>query len=80
MSGSAQRSASLAIRTPLRREDLPGLFERTCELLPIGIVQPHLEPAATERHGPADADRTGADDGGRVRVLSHAGDILARDA
>jgi ABC-type transporter Mla MlaB component len=33
MSGSAQRSASLAIRAPLRREDLPGLFERTCELL-----------------------------------------------
>jgi hypothetical protein len=33
MSGSAQRSANLAIRAPLRREDLPGLFERTCELL-----------------------------------------------
>jgi ABC-type transporter Mla MlaB component len=33
MPGSAQRSANLAIRAPLRREDLPGLFERTCELL-----------------------------------------------
>jgi ABC-type transporter Mla MlaB component len=33
MSGSAQHSANLAIRAPLRREDLPGLFERTCELL-----------------------------------------------
>lgn len=33
MPGQAQRSASLAIRTPLRREDLPGLFARTCALL-----------------------------------------------
>jgi ABC-type transporter Mla MlaB component len=35
MSGSAQRSANLAIRPPLRRGDLPGLFERTCELLAV---------------------------------------------
>jgi ABC-type transporter Mla MlaB component len=33
MPGSAQRSAKLAIGAPLRREDLPRLFERTCELL-----------------------------------------------
>lgn len=33
MGVSAQRSVSIEIRGPLRREDLPGLFERTCELL-----------------------------------------------
>jgi ABC-type transporter Mla MlaB component len=33
MAGSAQRSVSIEIRAPLRREDLPGLFERTCALL-----------------------------------------------
>jgi ABC-type transporter Mla MlaB component len=33
MPGLAKRSANLAIRAPLRREDLPGLFARTCELL-----------------------------------------------
>jgi ABC-type transporter Mla MlaB component len=30
---AAQRSANLAIRAPLEREDLPGLFARTCALL-----------------------------------------------
>jgi ABC-type transporter Mla MlaB component len=33
MADSAQRSVSIAIRAPLRREDLPGLFGRTCVLL-----------------------------------------------
>jgi ABC-type transporter Mla MlaB component len=33
MAASAQRSVSIAIRAPLRREDLPGLFGRTCALL-----------------------------------------------
>jgi ABC-type transporter Mla MlaB component len=33
MPGSVQRSATLAIRAPLEREDLPGLFAHTCELL-----------------------------------------------
>jgi ABC-type transporter Mla MlaB component len=33
MAVPAQRSASIAIRAPLRREDLPGLFGRTCALL-----------------------------------------------
>jgi ABC-type transporter Mla MlaB component len=33
MPGSAQRSATLVIRAPLEREDLPGLFARTCALL-----------------------------------------------
>lgn len=36
MAASAQRSVSIAIRAPLRREDLPGLFERTCALLAAG--------------------------------------------
>jgi hypothetical protein len=33
MAVPAQRSVSIEIRAPLRREDLPGLFERTCVLL-----------------------------------------------
>jgi ABC-type transporter Mla MlaB component len=33
MAASAQRSVSIAIRAPLNREDLPGLFGRTCALL-----------------------------------------------
>ncbi len=33
MGGTAQPSATITIRGPLRREDLPGLFERTCRLL-----------------------------------------------
>jgi ABC-type transporter Mla MlaB component len=33
MRGPAERSATLAIRAPLEREDLPGLFARTCVLL-----------------------------------------------
>jgi ABC-type transporter Mla MlaB component len=33
MAGSAPRSVSIEIRAPLRREDLPGLVERTCALL-----------------------------------------------
>ncbi|HEV7528049.1 MAG TPA: STAS domain-containing protein [Solirubrobacteraceae bacterium] len=33
MAASAQRSVSIEIRGPLRREDLPGLFERTCAAL-----------------------------------------------
>lgn len=32
------RSATLTIRGPLRRADLPGLFERTCALLLAGEV------------------------------------------
>lgn len=36
MAASAQRSVSIAIRAPLRREDLPGLFERACSLLERG--------------------------------------------
>jgi len=35
MPGAAERSATLAIRAPLRREDLPGLFARTCALLQL---------------------------------------------
>jgi ABC-type transporter Mla MlaB component len=30
---SARSSATLVIRGPLERSDLPGLYERTCELL-----------------------------------------------
>src|ERR1700686_430279 len=33
----APRSATLTIRGPLERADLPGLFERTCALLGGGI-------------------------------------------
>ncbi|HLB22264.1 MAG TPA: STAS domain-containing protein [Solirubrobacteraceae bacterium] len=33
MAASSQRSVSIEIRAPLRREDLPGLFERTRVLL-----------------------------------------------
>jgi ABC-type transporter Mla MlaB component len=33
MPGAPERSATLAIRAPLQREDLPGLFVRTCALL-----------------------------------------------
>jgi ABC-type transporter Mla MlaB component len=33
MAAPAERSVSIAIRAPLRREDLPGLFARTCALL-----------------------------------------------
>ncbi len=36
MAASAQRSVSIEIRAPLRPEDLPGLFERTCALLADG--------------------------------------------
>jgi ABC-type transporter Mla MlaB component len=39
MAASAQRSVSIAIRAPLRREDLPGLFARTCALLAGGVSQ-----------------------------------------
>jgi ABC-type transporter Mla MlaB component len=34
MSAPAQESVAFAIRAPLRREDLPGLCERVCALLP----------------------------------------------
>jgi ABC-type transporter Mla MlaB component len=37
MAAPAQRSVSIAIRAPLRREDLPGLFERACALLGSGL-------------------------------------------
>jgi ABC-type transporter Mla MlaB component len=40
MSKAAQRSATLAIRAPLQRADLPGLFARTCALL--SLVSPQL--------------------------------------
>jgi ABC-type transporter Mla MlaB component len=33
MAASAERSATITIRGPLRREDLRGLFVRTCRLL-----------------------------------------------
>jgi ABC-type transporter Mla MlaB component len=33
MAASSPRSISLAIRAPLLRADLPGLYERTCALL-----------------------------------------------
>ncbi|MEA2141567.1 MAG: hypothetical protein QOC91_1666 [Solirubrobacteraceae bacterium] len=33
MAAPPQRSVSIAIRAPLSREDLPGLFGRTCALL-----------------------------------------------
>jgi ABC-type transporter Mla MlaB component len=33
MAEPAQRRVSIAIRAPLRREDLPGLFGRTCAVL-----------------------------------------------
>lgn len=36
MAAPAQRTVSIEIRAPLRREDLPGLFERTCALLASG--------------------------------------------
>jgi hypothetical protein len=36
MAGPAQRSRSIEIRAPLRSADLPGLIERTCELLAAG--------------------------------------------
>jgi ABC-type transporter Mla MlaB component len=39
MSGAAERSATLAIRAPLQREDLPGLFARTCALLQLASPQ-----------------------------------------
>jgi ABC-type transporter Mla MlaB component len=33
MAAPAQRSVCIEIRGPLRREDLPGLYARTCALL-----------------------------------------------
>jgi len=36
MAAPAQRSVSIAIHAPLRREDLPGLIARTCALLANG--------------------------------------------
>jgi ABC-type transporter Mla MlaB component len=33
MSAPPSRSVTVAIRAPLQRADLPGLFERTCALL-----------------------------------------------
>jgi ABC-type transporter Mla MlaB component len=40
MPGASERSATLAIRAPLQRADLPGLFARTCALL--SLVSPQL--------------------------------------
>ncbi len=40
MTGAPERSATLAIRAPLQRADLPGLFARTCALL--SLVSPQL--------------------------------------
>ena len=37
MPGAAERSATLAIRAPLEREDLPGLSARTCALLQLAV-------------------------------------------
>jgi ABC-type transporter Mla MlaB component len=39
MRGAPERSATLAIRAPLQREDLPGLFARTCALLQLAAPQ-----------------------------------------
>jgi ABC-type transporter Mla MlaB component len=39
MRGAAERSATLAIRAPLEREDLPGLSARTCALLQLAAPQ-----------------------------------------
>ncbi len=39
MPGADERSATLAIRAPLKREDLPGLFARTCALLQLASPQ-----------------------------------------
>lgn len=39
MPGAAERSVTLAIRAPLQREDLPGLFARTCALLQLASPQ-----------------------------------------
>jgi len=38
MAHGAHRTATLTIRGPLRRSDLPGLFARTCSLLAAGPV------------------------------------------
>jgi ABC-type transporter Mla MlaB component len=40
MAAGGKRTATVAIRGPLRRVDLPGLFERTCESL--ARVRPEL--------------------------------------
>jgi ABC-type transporter Mla MlaB component len=39
MRGAPERSVTLAIRAPLQREDLPGLFARTCALLQLAAPQ-----------------------------------------
>ncbi|HWF32344.1 MAG TPA: hypothetical protein VG188_07290 [Solirubrobacteraceae bacterium] len=39
MPGAAERSATLTIRAPLQRVDLPGLFVRTCALLQLAVPQ-----------------------------------------
>ncbi|HEY6353286.1 MAG TPA: STAS domain-containing protein [Burkholderiaceae bacterium] len=39
MAAPARRSRTIEIRAPLRRADLPGLFERTCELLASGAPE-----------------------------------------
>jgi ABC-type transporter Mla MlaB component len=54
MAAPAQRSRSIEIRAPLRRADLPGLFERTCELLASGEPeQLRCDVAAVDADGVA---------------------------
>ena len=54
MAASVQRSVSIEICAPLRREDLPGLFERTCALLASSSADVlHCEVAGMEADGVA---------------------------
>jgi ABC-type transporter Mla MlaB component len=54
MAASSPRTVTLTIRNPLRRSDLPGLFQRTCALLDgsdIGIEVLRCELAGVAADG-----------------------------
>jgi ABC-type transporter Mla MlaB component len=73
MAAPAQRSVSLAIRAPLRREDLPGLFERTCALLEHGASDElHCEVAGL------DADAVALDALARLALAARRSDCSLR--
>ena len=73
MAASAQRSVHLAIRAPLRREDLPGLFGRTCALL-AGCASDELR---CEVAG-VDADAVAIDALARLALAARRNDCSVR--
>jgi ABC-type transporter Mla MlaB component len=73
MAASAQRSVSIAIRAPLRREDLTGLFERTCALL-AGCSSGELRCEV----GNVDADAVAVDALARMALAARRNDCSVR--